>query len=73
MGATDKISGRIKQAVGDLTGNEATRRKGLQQEREADAEEEAARAQTAAEEKRAEANRLKNQPGAGGSDPSPRT
>jgi uncharacterized protein YjbJ (UPF0337 family) len=72
MGATDKITGRVKQAVGDLTGNEATRRKGLQQERQADAEEEAARAQTAAEEKRAEADRLKNQSGAGGSTPSPR-
>jgi uncharacterized protein YjbJ (UPF0337 family) len=61
MGATDKIVGRVKQAVGGLTGSEATRRKGVQQERKADAEEEAARAQTNAEEKRAEANRLRNQ------------
>jgi uncharacterized protein YjbJ (UPF0337 family) len=51
MGITDKISGRAKQAVGDLTGNDATRREGKLEERKAEAEDEMARAEERAERK----------------------
>ena len=49
MGITDKITGRAKQAAGDLSGNEALRRQGVQEERKDKAKEE-----LAAEERRAE-------------------
>ena len=61
MGITDKVTGRAKQAAGDLTGNKSTAREGEQEERKGEAKEEAARAQEAAEEKSAEANRLESQ------------
>jgi uncharacterized protein YjbJ (UPF0337 family) len=61
MGASDKVTGRAKQKLGELADSEATRREGLQKERAADKKEEAARAQTAAEEKQAEAERLEKQ------------
>ena len=57
MGLVDKWKGRAKQAAGDMTGSAATRREGLQEERTADAKEEAARAEEHAEEKRREASR----------------
>ncbi len=40
MGISDKISGRTKQAAGDLTGNESLRREGAQEERKGEAKEE---------------------------------
>jgi uncharacterized protein YjbJ (UPF0337 family) len=54
MGITDKISGRAKQALGDLTDDADTRRKGKLEERKADAKDEAARAEERAERKDAE-------------------
>jgi uncharacterized protein YjbJ (UPF0337 family) len=54
MGITDKITGRTKQAVGDLTGDADTRRQGKLEERKADAKDEAARAEERADAKQAE-------------------
>jgi len=59
MGIEDKISGRIKQAAGDLLGHEGLKRQGRQEERKADAEAEAreAEARADAEARRAEVRR----------------
>jgi uncharacterized protein YjbJ (UPF0337 family) len=54
MGITDKISGKVKQAVGDVTGDDATRREGKLEERKGDAEDAQARAEERAEDKAAE-------------------
>ena len=40
MGLGDKVSGRIKQAAGDLSGDEKLRRDGLRDERKGEAREE---------------------------------
>jgi uncharacterized protein YjbJ (UPF0337 family) len=40
MGLKDKLSGRLKQATGDLKGDEALRQQGLDEERKSEAEEE---------------------------------
>jgi len=40
MGMGDKISGRIKQAAGDLKGDEELRRDGLREERKGEARDE---------------------------------
>jgi uncharacterized protein YjbJ (UPF0337 family) len=40
MGITDKITGRIKQAAGDLAGDEDLRRQGVAEERKGEAREE---------------------------------
>ena len=40
MGITDKISGKVKQAAGDLTGDESKRQEGLMEERKGEAKEE---------------------------------
>lgn len=50
MGITDKVSGRAKQAAGDLAGSESLRRQGAQEERKGEAKEE-----LVDEERRAEA------------------
>ena len=55
MGIEDKISGRLKQAAGDLMGKEELRRQGAQEERKADAKREAREAQAEADQKAAEA------------------
>ena len=55
MGIGDKVSGRVKQAVGDLAGDEDTKRQGRQEERKGDVKEEAAEAENEAADKRAEA------------------
>jgi hypothetical protein len=59
MGIEDKISGRIKQAAGDLLGHDGLKRQGAQEERKADAEAEAREAELRAQEKaeRAETKR----------------
>ena len=59
MGIEDKITGRIKQAAGDLLGHDGLKRQGRQEERKADAEAEArdAEARADAEAQRAEAKR----------------
>jgi uncharacterized protein YjbJ (UPF0337 family) len=58
MGITDKITGRVKQAAGDLTGDEATKREGRLEERKGEKQDEAARAAEQADRKAAEAERL---------------
>ncbi|HEX4718853.1 MAG TPA: hypothetical protein VH300_10015 [Thermoleophilaceae bacterium] len=59
MGIEDKISGRVKQAAGDLLGHDGLKRQGAQEERKADAESEARQAEARAEKeaRRAEARR----------------
>jgi len=54
MGITDKITGRAKQAAGDLTGDAATKREGKNEERKGDAKDELARKQDEAEGKAGE-------------------
>jgi uncharacterized protein YjbJ (UPF0337 family) len=49
MGIEDKITGRIKQAAGDLLGHDGLKRQGAQEERKADAEAEARQAEARAE------------------------
>lgn len=61
MGITDKITGRVKQAAGDLTGDKSLKREGTKEERKGDAREEAARHEEQAERKAAEASRLDRQ------------
>jgi uncharacterized protein YjbJ (UPF0337 family) len=51
MGITDKIRGRAKQAVGDLTGDAATKRKGRDEERKGEAKDALARKQDDADAK----------------------
>ena len=51
MGITDKVSGKAKQVVGDLTDNPETRREGKQQERKGEKKEELHRAEERADEK----------------------
>jgi uncharacterized protein YjbJ (UPF0337 family) len=62
MGITDKIKGRAKQAIGDLTGDADTRRQGTMDERKAEAKDDAALAEEHAERKRAEAEELDRRP-----------
>ena len=38
MGLRDKVTGRVKQAAGDLTGDKGLQRKGRQEERKGDAQ-----------------------------------
>lgn len=61
MGITDKISGRAKQAIGDLTGDADTRRQGQKEEAKGEARDEAARAEEQAARKDAEADRLERE------------
>ena len=61
MGITDKVTGRAKQAVGDLTGDEATKRQGQKEERKGDVKEDAAKAENEAAAKREEAANLERQ------------
>ena len=58
MGITDKVTGRIKQAAGDLTGDAATRREGELEERKGEKKDELARLHEAADRKAAEVERL---------------
>jgi uncharacterized protein YjbJ (UPF0337 family) len=45
MSILDKVSGRVKKAVGDLTGDKGLRRQGTSEERKGEAKEELERAQ----------------------------
>jgi uncharacterized protein YjbJ (UPF0337 family) len=45
MSLIDRLAGRFKKATGDLLGDRALRRKGVREERKADAKEELAREQ----------------------------
>jgi uncharacterized protein YjbJ (UPF0337 family) len=51
MGIQDKVTGRIKQAAGDLLGDKDMRAQGLREERKGDAKEELRRANEEAESK----------------------
>jgi uncharacterized protein YjbJ (UPF0337 family) len=51
MGITDKISGRVKKAAGDLTDNASLRRQGSTEERKGEAKEELTNAQERADAK----------------------
>ena len=51
MGITDKISGKVKQAFGDITGDSDTRREGVDEERKGEKKEELGRAQDRADKK----------------------
>lgn len=51
MGLMDKITGRTKQAAGDITGDPSLRREGRQEERKGEEKDELARAQEKADEK----------------------
>ena len=51
MGLMDKISGRAKQAAGDLAGDADTKRQGKNEERKADAKDELAQTQEKEERK----------------------
>ena len=52
---TDKITGRVKKAAGDLTDSASLRQEGRNEERKGEAKEDAARAQEKADEKAREA------------------
>ena len=52
---TDKITGRVKKAAGDLTDNASLRQEGRKEERKGEAKEEAAQARERADEKAREA------------------
>jgi len=54
MGMTDKITGRVKKAAGDLTDDASLRNQGRREERKGEAKEELARQQDKADRKRDE-------------------
>ena len=58
MGITDKITGRIKKAAGDLADDPSLRREGRQEERKGEAKEELARDQERADRKAEEVANL---------------
>jgi uncharacterized protein YjbJ (UPF0337 family) len=51
MGLTDKVSGKIKQAAGDITGDESKRQDGLLEERKGEAKDELSTADERAQRK----------------------
>ena len=61
MGLRDKLTGRVKQAAGDLAGNEDLRRQGAQEERKGEAKEQQARAEERADAKAEEVRDLDRQ------------
>lgn len=58
MGITDKITGRAKQAIGDLTGDRATHREGKKEERKGEAKDKLARTEDKADRQAAEVSDL---------------
>ena len=58
MGITDKITGRIKKAAGDLKDDPSLRRQGRQEERKGEAKDELARDQEKADRKAEEVANL---------------
>ena len=61
MGIQDKITGRVKQAAGSLTGDEGLRAQGLREERKGQAKDELDNANAEADAKAAEVARLERQ------------
>jgi uncharacterized protein YjbJ (UPF0337 family) len=55
VGITDKITGRAKQAVGDLAGDADTKRQGRREERKGEVKDQAAEKENEAAAKREEA------------------
>jgi len=51
MGITDKITGRVKKAAGDLTDDASLRRKGKREERKGEAKDQLSNAQDKADRK----------------------
>jgi uncharacterized protein YjbJ (UPF0337 family) len=58
MGITDKITGRVKKAAGDLADDPSLRRQGRQEERKGEAKEERDRARDQADRKAEEVANL---------------
>jgi uncharacterized protein YjbJ (UPF0337 family) len=58
MGITDKISGRVKKAAGDLADDPSLRREGRKEERKGEAKDELASAQEKADRKAEEVANL---------------
>jgi len=58
MGLTDKITGRLKKAAGDVTDSASLRQQGRKEERKGEAKEQQARAEERADEKAAEVSDL---------------
>jgi uncharacterized protein YjbJ (UPF0337 family) len=58
MGITDKITGRVKKAAGDLTDDASLRREGRQEERKGEAKDELSRTQDRADQKAEEVANL---------------
>ncbi len=50
-GITDKVTGKVKQAAGDVTGDDSLRREGLQEEDKGEKKDELAEADAKADEK----------------------
>lgn len=60
MSTQDKVTGRLKQAAGDLAGDEKLHREGVDDELKADAKRELRDAQRRVEQKRAEIQQLEH-------------
>jgi uncharacterized protein YjbJ (UPF0337 family) len=58
MGITDKVTGRIKKAAGDIADDASLRREGKQEERKGEAKEELAKTQDKADRKADEVSNL---------------
>jgi uncharacterized protein YjbJ (UPF0337 family) len=61
MSITDKLTGRVKKAAGDLLGDSSTRREGIKEERKGEAKEDLARAEDRADAKADEVANLERQ------------
>ena len=61
MGITDKATGRLKQAAGDLLGDKDVHAEGVREERKGEAKDEAAEKELEASEKRKEAADLERE------------
>ena len=57
-GITDKVTGKVKQAAGDITNDDSLRREGLNEERKGEAKDELANADQRADKKAAEVANL---------------
>lgn len=68
MSIMDKITGRAKKAMGDVTGDPGKREEGAREERKAEAQEQATESQRRAEEERRRAEEMergeRGEPGA---------
>jgi uncharacterized protein YjbJ (UPF0337 family) len=61
MSLIDKLTGRVKKAAGDLTGDSSLRREGSKEERKGEKKEELDRAQQRVEEKAQEVGELEKE------------